>query len=114
MECMKCGKETSGTQVFCPECLEDMANHPVKAGTTIQLPRRPTTPEKPAPRSRERTMSETVSSLRTLIRWLTVTIAILSVLLCATAGFLIHTLEKQAEADMIGRNYTTDTSISEP
>ncbi len=114
MECIKCGKETSGTQMFCSECLEDMANYPVKAGTAIHLPSRPTANERPAPRSRERSMSETISSLRRLIRWLTVTIAILSILLCATAGFLIHTLDKQAAADMIGRNYTTDTSISEP
>lgn len=114
MNCLKCGKDTSGTQVFCEECLEDMAACPVKSGTAIHLPVRPATPEKPAPRVRERTPSEVIHNLQVLIRWLAAALAVLSVLLCATAGFLIHTLEKQAQEDMIGRNYTTDSSVTSP
>ena len=114
MECMKCGKETEAAQVFCPECLEQMANYPVNPGTPVQLPTRPASTEKQASRKRERTAEQTITDLQKLIRWLTATIAILSLLLCATAAFLIHTLDKQASADIIGRNYTTDTSGTQP
>lgn len=41
MSCMRCGKETDESQVFCAECLADMERHPVKSGTPIQLPHRP-------------------------------------------------------------------------
>ena len=115
MECLKCGKATDGNQVFCSECLEDMANYPVNTSTSIHIPVRPTSPEKAAPRTRERTPSETIASLQTLIRWLTVTIAVLSLLLCATAGFLIHTLETKEDAsNKIGWNYTTNIDLTNP
>lgn len=41
MFCMKCGKEIPEEQVFCEECLADMALHPVKPGTPVLLPVRP-------------------------------------------------------------------------
>ena len=109
MACLKCGKETTTSQVFCDACLEQMTQHPVKPGTPVQLLPRPAR-EKQAPRKRERTPAQTIADLQTMIRWLTVTIAVLSVLLCATAGFLLHTLEAQSTGEVIGRNYTTDTS----
>ncbi len=112
MACMKCGKETAGTQVFCEECLMLMEKHPIAPGTPVQLLPRPLNHEKAAPRKRERTPSQTIADLQKLIRWLTITIAVLSLLLCATAGFLLHTLEKQSSGSNIGRNYTTDTSIT--
>lgn len=40
MNCMKCGRETSGENVFCQECLTDMAKHPVDLSTVVLLPRR--------------------------------------------------------------------------
>lgn len=112
--CLKCGKETEATQVFCPECLEQMSRYPVRPGTPVHLPIRPAVSERTVARKRERTPSQTIAELQTLIRWLTVTIAVLSVLLCATAGFLIHTLDKKPDTDIIGRNYTADTSNTQP
>ena len=38
MRCMKCGKETSDSQVFCDSCLEVMEKYPVKPDTVVQLP----------------------------------------------------------------------------
>ena len=35
MSCMKCGKEVSEDQVFCPECLAEMERYPVKPGTPV-------------------------------------------------------------------------------
>ncbi len=40
MYCLKCGKESEGTQVFCDHCLSVMDNYPIKPDTRVQLPRR--------------------------------------------------------------------------
>lgn len=112
MTCIKCGKETDASQVFCNECLTEMEKHPVKPDTPVQLPQRPA-PEKTTPRMREQTPADANRSLRGLVRWLTVLVTILSVLLCATAGFLLHTLEQQAN-NPIGRNYTTNSTGTTP
>ena len=40
MNCMKCGKTTTNEQVFCDDCLQVMAKHPVKPGTPVYLPQR--------------------------------------------------------------------------
>ena len=113
MTCMKCGKETNASQVFCNECLTEMEKHPVKPDTPVQLPQRPTQ-DKPSPRTREQTPADTIRSLRGLVRWLTILITILSLLLCATAAFLLHTLDKSANDNPIGRNYTTNTTGTTP
>ena len=38
MSCIKCGKDTLGQDVFCKECLEVMADYPVKPGTPVLIP----------------------------------------------------------------------------
>ena len=113
MECIKCGRETQAGQTFCDECLQQMAKHPVKPGTPVHLPVRPAS-EKAASRKRERTPAQVIGDLQKMIRWLTVTIAILSVLLCATAVFLLHALDAQNAKSAPGRNYTVDTSNTSP
>ncbi len=114
MECLKCGIEIDSGHTFCDECVAQMAKHPIKPGTPVHLPIRPTTHEKAAARTRERTPSQAIAELRRMIRWLTVTIAVLSLLLCATAVFLLHTLDAQSENNRPGRNYTVDTSNTAP
>ena len=113
MNCMKCGKETDASQVFCGECLAEMEKFPVKPDAPVHLPQRPSH-EKQPPRTREQTPADTIHSLRGLVRWLTILIAILSALLCATAGFLLHTLNAQASNNTVGRNYTTTTTGTNP
>ena len=41
MNCMKCGREIALGQVFCKDCLADMAQYPIKPGTPVQLPTQP-------------------------------------------------------------------------
>lgn len=38
MNCLKCGREIEEGQVFCNDCLVQMAKYPVKPGTAVQLP----------------------------------------------------------------------------
>ena len=116
MHCLKCGKETAQQQVFCGECLDIMQQYPVKPGTAVQLPQRdhPTQEKKPSVRHQEPSLAEQVDRLRLVLRWLTATIAVLSVLLLLTGAMLIHTLTKQDTPSAIGRNYTTSTSGNQP
>lgn len=40
LNCLKCGREIEEGQVFCNDCLVQMAKYPVKPGTAVQLPSR--------------------------------------------------------------------------
>ena len=40
MNCIKCGRETTGENVFCQDCLAEMEKYPVEPGTVVLLPRR--------------------------------------------------------------------------
>lgn len=40
MDCIKCGRETRGEDIFCQECLAEMEKYPVQPGTVVLLPRR--------------------------------------------------------------------------
>lgn len=114
-QCLKCGNKTEGRSVFCGTCLEVMEQYPVKPGTVVHLPRRQSRPEEIASTDFEVSHhAEQLAHQRSLIRWLTAVVALLSVLLVFTAVLLIHTLEKDQQLPVIGRNYTTSTSAERP
>ena len=66
MSCMKCGKEVSEDQVFCPECLAEMDRYPVKPGTPVLLPHREpiAAQRKRRPLKRVRKPEEQLAALR--------------------------------------------------
>lgn len=109
MNCMKCGKEIKGEQVFCDNCLLDMKAHPVKPGTAVQLPIRPapSAQKKAAARRKALSPEEQVVSLRKTIRRLTTAIAALLVCLSACTALLLYSLRLQHEQENIGKNYST-------
>ena len=109
MNCLKCGRETRPGAVFCTQCQEVMQQYPVKPGAVIHLPNRDTftSARKTQSEHWEETSSDQLQQLRKLTRWLTATIALLSLLLCVATGMLIHALNQNATAPAIGRNYTT-------
>lgn len=109
MNCLKCGKEALGTNVFCENCLQDARSYPVKPGTAIHLHQRDAviSQRKQAPAHRGPTPNEQIRQLRRTIRRLSLTVAVLSVVLCLVAAMLIHTLSTPAEDSEIGKNYTT-------
>lgn len=110
MQCMRCGKEIRENSVFCPDCLQVMAQNPVKPGTPVQLLQRPQQSQEKVIHTKEVSAEESARKLRGLVRWLTGVIVLLSVLLCITAVFLLHSLQQQQPEGNLGRNYTTDTS----
>lgn len=115
MNCLKCGKETQDAQVFCPECLQVMEQHPVAPETVVHLPHRTqVAAEKSASRRKDLSTAETISQLQNMIRWLTATVAILSLLLCIVAGLLLYNLSAPSGTGNIGRNYTTVDTGAQP
>ena len=84
--CMKCGKKLGSSQVFCDECLEMMKKCPVKPGTVVKLPNRPTIPtakKRPLHRRYLWDAEDEIDTLRRKLRWVTFALII------AIVGFLI-------------------------
>lgn len=118
MNCVKCGKETEGTNVFCPDCLAEMKRYPVKPDTKIQIPARPEIPERKRTRARkERSPEEQIASLHKLVQRLVILTACLATTLAVTLGVLVYTLVDEAVPEQpqmpMGRNYTTSAPLSE-
>lgn len=106
MNCMKCGRETGGEQVFCTDCLLEMEKHPVKPGTVVLLPRRRESVQvKKTPKKRIASPEEQLRSLRRWVRGLTIALCICIGLILAmlypTVHYFMHDHFK------IGQNYTT-------
>lgn len=107
MNCMKCGKETKNSNVFCPQCLAVMEKYPVKPDARFHLPSRPVQQAVKKHRRvrRMRTAEEELTSLRKKVRWLVAWIIVLTFLLGATGAALAYTLLDREDLN-IGRNYT--------
>lgn len=85
-----------------------MARYPVKPGTIVHLPHREAMSNDKASSLEQwgEQPDDQLQKLHALTRWLTATIALLSVLLCLAAGMLVHTLKTNTPASTIGKNYT--------
>lgn len=106
MQCLKCGRETQGKDVFCPQCLEVMAQCPVKPGTVVNIPQR--APSKKPPSGKKQAKPEIIlARLNQSIKRLRIAVAILSVLLVLSAGALSFLLYQSYTQPDIGFNYNT-------
>lgn len=105
MNCLKCGVRIDTKESFCSDCLETMALYPVRPDAVAHIPHRKTVvhEKRAAPRAVDQ-----LARLRVLIRWLVGIITALAILLCLTAGVLIHILHENAASNKIGTNYTAD------
>ena len=102
MGCMKCGKKTGKTSVFCDECLEKMADYPVEPNAVVHLPNRPAAPvvkKKPQFRNYFWIVEGENDNLRTKIRWLrfALVIAILGFILVLVMFFIM--LDRMGQLD---------------
>lgn len=110
MYCMKCGKKTEGSNVFCAECLAEMEKYPVKPGTVIHIPARSQEPEKKQPRrKKDLSAEEQLANARSLVRNMTATILALITALIVMVSVLLYTLfqPQQDIQSPTGRNYST-------
>lgn len=113
MNCMKCGRKTEDSNVFCPECLTVMAKYPVKAPASIQLPRRENQelPKKVSRKKRRNSPEEQVARQKLKIRRMAFAIVGLAAAVCLLAGWIIQGLltPEQENPSRIGKNYTVQT-----
>lgn len=107
MSCLKCGKKTAETQVFCDSCLEGMEAYPVKPDIYIQLPNRPAPVQQKKSSRRRRALppEEQVTVLSRRNRRLVVAVVLLSLLLCVAGAALYFVITSPADLEL-GKNYT--------
>ena len=98
MGCIKCGKKLGVSTVFCDECLEKMEKHPVKPGTLVKLPSRPSSPP-----AKKRTLrhvyfwdaEDKIDSLRAKLRWTTFALIVTFLCLAASLAALLWLMNAQ-------------------
>ncbi len=108
MNCIKCGREIPLGQVFCKECLVQMAEHPVEPGTPVQLPTHKQESIRKQSNSRKvRKPEEQIARLRRRVRGLL--IALISVILVAAVAIsvLVNVVIKSRNTVLPGQNYST-------
>ena len=108
MACLKCGKKTKDTQVFCPACLGVMEAYPVKSDLHIQLPNRKerTLPKRNSRKRRTLTRDEQLAILKKRQSWLIAALVLLALLLGTAAGLLFYSLAAP-DASEWGKHYAT-------
>ena len=116
MHCLKCGRELENEQVFCNDCLQQMAQYPVKPGTPVNLPIR-SGAEEPRKKSRRRVLSaeEQVVHLRQALRRMTTCAALLLAALGIVTAMFLYELFKPdpEESSDWGHDYSSSEQ-SEP
>ena len=108
MNCIKCGREISENEVFCPKCLELMEQCPVKPDIVVQLPVRQMDPVKrPVSRKKLRTPEEQILRLKRRNRFLAATVCLL-LAACIFLTFLSIDYFRQLDVQrFLGQNYST-------
>ena len=109
MYCLKCGKETGDTQIFCDRCLSVMSDYPVKTDVKVQLPHR-SDAAAPKKQSRKRPLQpeEQLALMHRLVRRLIAALVAVTVLFMLSAAGLAYTYKNRETLPAIGRNYTID------
>ena len=112
MNCMKCGREFNDDQAFCPECLEKMAQNPVKPDTIINLPNR-TDPalRKAASRKRTRTPEEQLLRLKKINNRLIIGLCLMTIVATILAFLSIDFFRQLDVQRFLGKNYSTVETV---
>lgn len=106
MNCLKCGRETPSSQVFCKDCLQVMNAYPVSPRAHVVIPTRPAVQPEKNQRIKSSTYSGTIRSLKRVIRRLTWAVVLLSLLVCLLGGLLFYIADHPDDVPNIGQNYT--------
>lgn len=117
MNCMKCGREIALGQVFCKDCLADMATYPIKPDTPVNLPAQPdiTASRRSRPARKPRKPEEQVSILRRAVLGLVLALLLVSLAFAVTTYMLTQKLEQKEATAPPGQNYSTveETGITQ-
>lgn len=114
MNCIKCGREISEAQVFCPLCLKDMRNYPVKPGIAVQLPHHKDTPGPKKMHVKRRQPPTPEEQLIKIRKWLKRMIILWLITLILLAATIYPTVEFFTGNSFLlpGQNYTTITETN--
>ena len=112
MNCMKCGRETKEDAVFCEECLDHMARHPVPPNTLVYVPN-----EKDRASVKKHAAAHPVVSTEEQIRRLNKRVHTLGLLLALALGaavffglLSVDAIHDLNVSNFMGKNYTAITS----
>ena len=112
MNCLKCGREIEEGQVFCNDCLVQMAKYPVKPGTAVQLPSRGSCRSKKV-HSRRRTKAAPEEQLKALKKRIRILSALLSVCVVLLIVLSVVTLRYMSANRLLpGQNYSAVTATA--
>jgi len=109
MYCLKCGKETNSSAVFCSACLESMEKYPVKAGTPIHLPQRNAS-KRSTVRKYTPTAEMQLANLQKKVHRLRLISLVLAVGFILAVALLVQSSLASDPPEPTGRNYTIQTS----
>lgn len=109
MNCLKCGKEITPPEVFCPDCQAEMAKHPVPRDAPVFLPtherrepRKAYAPSKP---------EEQIAFLRRRIRRQRTALWFMTILCAALVVLLLFVGQAlNRNYPIIGQNYQSSTT----
>ena len=109
MGCLKCGKDTGASNVFCDECLTRMTDYPIKTDIPIQLPTRTVviSEKKPVHKKKQPSPAELLKKSRKNVLWLSIAVFLLVISLVISLSYLVHTLNTLDDLQNHGKNYTT-------
>ncbi len=108
MNCMKCGREIPLGQVFCKECLSQMAEHPIAPGTTVQLPvHKPAPPRKQTNPRKLRKPEEQIARLRRRCRGLIIALISVTLIGAIAISILVNVVIKSRSTVLPGQNFST-------
>lgn len=111
MQCLKCGRETQDSHVFCDTCLAQMEKHPVKPGTPVSIYKRT---QKPIsnPVKKQKKAEELLPKLQKENHRLIASVVVLSILLVLASGGLAFKIYQDFGSLPLGQNYHTITAES--
>ncbi len=113
MLCMKCGKKTADTQVFCDNCLAQMRKFPVRPDIPVQIPVRPE-PDKKALSKKEARPEIIIARLRRRLKRLRLALVCAVLALALAVGLLFYTNKQPAPGDTGSSPYTAATDSHLP
>ena len=106
LNCLRCGREIEEGQVFCHDCLLQMAKYPVKPGTPVLLPSHggDAVSRKVHPRRRKAAAEEQLKALRVRVRVLSALLTLCVVLLIVLSVVTFRYMS--ASRLLPGQNYS--------
>ena len=113
MNCMKCGREIALGQVFCKDCLADMAEYPIKPGTPVPLFVQPASvqPKRVANVRKPKKPEEQIQSLKKWILGLGIALLTMILIFSVTTAILAYQLSEARNETLPGQNYSTADSV---